>query len=774
MSIIDSILGNKTRAFNKISGCFRKSSSSIGGPRLGVLGVAFNRGQKSNVGVEYGPEVIRTTNFVRALEDELGYVVNDYGNIHPPHPTKETLTNNVRNPEIVGQICEKVSLKVQEIYQNGDPLLTLGGDHSISIGTINGHSSVQPDLCLINVGAHADMNTAATSKTHNLNGMANSFHVIELEPCKTLLPGFEWMRPTLRAKDVAFIGLRDVDPLERLIFEKHGIKFFSMHDVDRLGMFEVTKRALDAINIKDVPSLVYRDVQSLVYRDVQSLVYRDVQSLVYRDVPSLVYRDVLSLVYRDVQNLGWLESGLQEFPVYRDVQNLVYLRVTCIQGCPESSYRISSLQGWLESGLPRCPESSLPAFLVYKNVQNLGCPKSGLQGCPKSGLQENPKSGLQDVLSLVYRDVQNLGCPKSGLQRCPESGLQGCPKSGSQGCLEFSLQEYPVSGLQGCPGSVLQGCLESSLQGCPKSSLKGCPESGLQKFLECKDVQNLVTKVSSLQGWLDFGLQEFPVYRDVQNLEFLVYRDVQNLVTGFPVYRDGMSESGLQEFLVYRDVQNLGCSKSGLQGCPKSGLQGCPESGLHVDPIYRNDQNLVLCVFALQGCPKSGLQGCPKSSLQGCPESGLQKFLECRDVQNLVTKVSSLQGWLDFGLQEFPVYRDVQNLVYLSFCFTGRNRPIHISFDIDAYDINVAPSTAIGFPGGLTLREGLTFAEEIASTGLLTGLDIVEVNTKVGQTMDQEKTLCAVRDTILAFCGSSRGGNLPINAKNIPIEIAKN
>lgn len=46
-----------------------------------------------------------------------------------------------------------------------------------------------------------------------------------------------------------------------------------------------------------------------------------------------------------------------------------------------------------------------------------------------------------------------------------------------------------------------------------------------------------------------------------------------------------------------------------------------------------------------------------------------------------------------------------------------RQRPIHLSFDIDAFDPSLAPATGTPVLGGLTYREGMYIAEEIHNTG---------------------------------------------------------
>ncbi len=53
---------------------------------------------------------------------------------------------------------------------------------------------------------------------------------------------------------------------------------------------------------------------------------------------------------------------------------------------------------------------------------------------------------------------------------------------------------------------------------------------------------------------------------------------------------------------------------------------------------------------------------------------------------------------------------------------------IHISFDLDACDPAVAPGVGTPVRGGLNYREAHTLMEIVAESGLLTSLDMVEVN----------------------------------------------
>jgi arginase len=53
---------------------------------------------------------------------------------------------------------------------------------------------------------------------------------------------------------------------------------------------------------------------------------------------------------------------------------------------------------------------------------------------------------------------------------------------------------------------------------------------------------------------------------------------------------------------------------------------------------------------------------------------------------------------------------------------------LHVSFDLDACDPGIAPGVGTPVKGGLDYREAHMVMEMLADSGLLLGLDLVEVN----------------------------------------------
>lgn len=240
---------------------------------LFLIGVPFSGGQPRK-GVEEGPEYLRKYGLVSGIK-ELGYKVTDSGDlkVHPVNSENYkyiTSCTSVKNSVECGSVAEKLSQEIAKYTKEGKLTVTLGGDHSISVGTVFGHASVRKNMCLLWIDAHMDINTPLTTRTGNLHGMPLSM-LIKGVPEFSLLPGYEWCTPCLCPQNVAYIGLRDVDPAEREISEKLGIAAYSIDDIDKVGIGEIMQRALERINPEgDRPIHVSYDIDSLDPKETPS------------------------------------------------------------------------------------------------------------------------------------------------------------------------------------------------------------------------------------------------------------------------------------------------------------------------------------------------------------------------------------------------------------------------------------------------------------------------------------------------------------------------
>ncbi|XP_002739242.1 arginase-1-like [Saccoglossus kowalevskii] len=229
---------------------------------VGVIGFPFSKGQPQP-GVRSGPAAIRNAGLIEKIHN-LERDVKDYGDLDFEYIADDPPYGLIKNPRNVGAANKKISAAVSNVINDNRLCISLGGDHAMSIGTLHGHATARPDMCVLWIDAHVDINTPLTSMTGNIHGTPVSFVVHELKDYVPVLPGFEWMNTCIHAKDIAFIGVRDIDPGERYIMEKFGLVCYSIHDIDHLGLVEVLKRAMDNVNPnRDRPIHISFDIDAL-------------------------------------------------------------------------------------------------------------------------------------------------------------------------------------------------------------------------------------------------------------------------------------------------------------------------------------------------------------------------------------------------------------------------------------------------------------------------------------------------------------------------------
>ncbi|KAG1754322.1 Ureohydrolase [Suillus lakei] len=249
---------------------------------VAILGCPFSGGQPK-LGVDKGPIHLVQAGLINQVE-ELGWRVvfdghHQFEDISPPpngiqvnatgDATVDTLNASIarlRSPLFVAQVCESVASAVQAHAEMGHLPVTLGGDHSLAMGTISGTLRAYDQACVIWIDAHADINTIHSTDSGNIHGMPLSF-LLKLNPPApspdSALAKFDWVSH-LPAERLVYIGLRDVDKGEKEILRQHRIKAFSMHEVDRYGIGKVVEMALDYVNPqRDRPIHLSFDVDAL-------------------------------------------------------------------------------------------------------------------------------------------------------------------------------------------------------------------------------------------------------------------------------------------------------------------------------------------------------------------------------------------------------------------------------------------------------------------------------------------------------------------------------
>ncbi|KAH8668956.1 arginase [Xylariales sp. PMI_506] len=236
---------------------------------LGVVAVGFSGGQ-CKPGVDAAPAALIESGLLRQLRDELNYKLYGDDEVHMYTdlvPKEDEPYRNMKNPRAVSNVTQRIAEQVYNQAKEGRMVLTLGGDHSVAIGTIAGTAKavrerLNREVAVIWVDAHADINTPETSDSGNIHGMPVAFVTGLAKDDKPEF--FGWLKDEhlLSVKKLVYIGLRDVDAGEKRILRENGIKAFSMFDIDRHGIGRVMEMALAHIG-SDTPIHLSFDVDAL-------------------------------------------------------------------------------------------------------------------------------------------------------------------------------------------------------------------------------------------------------------------------------------------------------------------------------------------------------------------------------------------------------------------------------------------------------------------------------------------------------------------------------
>jgi len=231
-------------------------TNSGGGFHIALIGAPIEVGT-SEPGALMGPAALRTAGLVRALAD-LGHTVIDHGDVVPDGPA------GGRGLDAVAAWTRALSRVVEDALAGGALPLTAGGDHSLSLGSLDGvmrHCARQGrPLFVLWLDAHADFNTPETSPSGNVHGMPLAalcgeagFPPLFAEPAP----------PVLAPTDIHLFGLRSIDAGERALVTARRVGVTDMRTIDEFGVIAPLRQVLERVAARDAHLHVSFDIDFL-------------------------------------------------------------------------------------------------------------------------------------------------------------------------------------------------------------------------------------------------------------------------------------------------------------------------------------------------------------------------------------------------------------------------------------------------------------------------------------------------------------------------------
>lgn len=207
-----------------------------------LIGAPVDSG-KRRAGCLMGPDALRTAGLAQALGD-LSHDVTDHGNLTAP-PALDTDSGQVFSRHQTVGWTRTLMHKAEAMMDGGLPIF-MGGDHSLSLGSLTGvaaHAARtgRPQFVLW-LDAHTDFHTPLTTASGHLHGTPLAY--------ATGQSGFDDFPPVpapVPQENVCILGLRSVDAPEREALAASRIVYHDMRAIDETGIARPLAAFLDTV-----------------------------------------------------------------------------------------------------------------------------------------------------------------------------------------------------------------------------------------------------------------------------------------------------------------------------------------------------------------------------------------------------------------------------------------------------------------------------------------------------------------------------------------------
>ncbi|MFZ2157757.1 MAG: arginase [Bradyrhizobium sp.] len=217
-------------------------------PRIALLGVPIEIGA-SQRGTLMGPDALRTAGIGRVL-DQLGFAVEDHGDLKMTAvaPSDGPAPANAKFYDDIKAWIRALSERAFLLARSGVVPIFMGGDHSLSMGSVNGVArywqELNRPLFVLWLDAHADYNTPDTTETGNMHGMSAAF--LCGEPGLDRLLG-DQPRVSIGPDRLDLFGIRSIDPLEKKLVGERPIAVADMRAIDEFGVGVLIRRVIEKV-----------------------------------------------------------------------------------------------------------------------------------------------------------------------------------------------------------------------------------------------------------------------------------------------------------------------------------------------------------------------------------------------------------------------------------------------------------------------------------------------------------------------------------------------
>lgn len=202
---------------------------------------------------------------------------------------------------------------VDETIQNNLIPISIGGDHSLAIGTISGSAKNYENLGVIWLDTHPDINTNKTTTTFHIHGypLAASMGFGQEELTKLYFD-----KTKVNYENVVLFAINDIDDAEQKLIDKYNIKNFTLDDIKTKGINTCLKEAIDYLNAKTKNIHLSFDIDSINTKECPGV------NIPNRWNNGLTYKEAQEAIKQFTKKLNIVSMDIVEYNPLTDINNL--------------------------------------------------------------------------------------------------------------------------------------------------------------------------------------------------------------------------------------------------------------------------------------------------------------------------------------------------------------------------------------------------------------------------------------------------------------------
>lgn len=209
-----------------------------------LIGVPTESGTH-RVGCRLGPDALRAAGLTDMLARQ-GHKVTDSGNLKVPHQYQQTTTLDGRADQVIAW-AQATQSAMKRAFRRGTVPLLLGGDHSLSVGSIAAAAhradELNRPLFVLWLDAHPDLHSLQTTQSGNLHGTPLA-HALGLE---NYAGRSALGRRAVPPEQICLVGARDIDAAERTVLAAQPIQRLDLAEIAAHGVTASLRPFLDRV-----------------------------------------------------------------------------------------------------------------------------------------------------------------------------------------------------------------------------------------------------------------------------------------------------------------------------------------------------------------------------------------------------------------------------------------------------------------------------------------------------------------------------------------------